>query len=216
MRKLLASQLPTIEIVGFLAGVSMISNKEAIDILISVLVVSLALSIAQFGFGIFTNLEKLFFIISFFAVTVGTGFVLHELAHKFVAIAFGCKAEFKMWNVGIVLALLSSFFGFVFIAPGAVYIYSRYIDKMQNAIISLAGPLTNLALAFVFIGAGIFFPLSIGTGNISVWLFASKINIWIGMFNMLPIFPLDGSKIMEWNLFVWAFFTGIFFFFFIL
>ncbi len=185
-----------------------ISNAEAKDILISVMAISLALSIAQFGLGIFANLGKLGFVVSFFAVTVGTGFVLHELAHKFVAIAFGGRAEFRMWMQGLVLALVFSLLGFVFVAPGAVYIYAPRVSRMQNALIALAGPLMNLALAFAFIGAGMLFPIH--AGGLSVWFFASKINIWLGLFNMIPIFPLDGSKVMDWSFAAWAVSAAVF------
>ncbi len=185
-----------------------ISNEEAKSIIISVLALSLALTIAQFGVGILAMPGRLAFLMSFFAITVGTGFVLHELAHKYVAIQFGGYAEFKMWVQGLIFALLTSLIGLVFVAPGAVYIYAPKVTKMQNALISLAGPLTNLILALVFSALGLVFPLS--TGGMDIWFFASKINIWLGLFNMIPIFPLDGSKIFDWNVFVWGFFGLVF------
>lgn len=176
---------------------------EARDIIISVIALSLALSIATGGgLAVFSTPGTLLFLISFFAVTVGTGFVLHELAHKFVAIQFGAFAEFKMWIQGLVLALAFSIFGFVFAAPGAVYIYAPRITRAQNGIISIAGPLMNLALAFVFIAIGLVSNLTLG--GLNVWQFAAGINVWLGMFNMIPIFPLDGSKIMDWNIFIWG------------
>lgn len=188
----------------------MISINEAKNILISVIVISLALSISEGGgLSIFLQPAKLSFIISFFAVTVGIGFVLHELAHKFTAIKFGGYAEFKMWTTGLMLALVFSIFGFVFVAPGAVYIYAPRATKKQIGLISLAGPLTNLILAFVFFALALIVPFK--TGNINIWYFASKINIWLGLFNMLPIFPLDGSKIMNWNFYIWGFFALLFF-----
>lgn len=187
----------------------MISNREARDIIISVIAISLALSIAEGGLKLLTAPSKLVFMISFFAITVGTGFVLHELAHKFVAIRFGGHAEFKMWFHGLLMALAFSVFGFVFVAPGAVYIYAPRITKFQNALISLAGPLTNLALSFIFLALWLVFPLKIG--DLPIWLFASKINIWLGFFNMIPIYPLDGSKIMDWNMWAWGIVSAIFF-----
>lgn len=191
----------------------MISVNEAKDIIISVIVISLALSIANSGLGIVFTPAKLAFMISLFAITVGSGFVVHELAHKFTAIKFGGCAEFKLWVQGLLLALVFSLFGFVFVAPGAVYIYTPKINKTQNGLIALAGPAANLALSFLFLAFALIFPLSIG--KIDVWQFASKINIWLGMFNLIPIFPLDGSKIMDWNLLVWIFSVGVFGFFFL-
>lgn len=184
----------------------MISIREAKDILISVLVISLALTIATSNekLGVLIHFQILLISISFFAITIGTGFVFHELAHKFVAIRFGAWAEFRMWTHGLIISLIIAMLGFVFVAPGAVYIYSQRITKMQNGLISLAGPLANLLLAFIFFGIEMFFPLKMTMAGIPLWFFAFKMNIWLGMFNMIPIFPLDGSKIMDWNIFIWG------------
>lgn len=186
-----------------------VSLHEARDILVSVIVLSLALSIATGGgISVLAKPAELLFLISFFAVTVGSGFVLHEMAHKFVAIQFGGYAEFKMWIQGLLLALVFSLFGFVFAAPGAVYIYAPRVSRMQNGLISLAGPLMNMVLAFVFLAVASVYPLTLV--GIKTWLFAAFINSWLGLFNMIPIFPLDGSKIMDWNIFVWAGFGAAF------
>ncbi|NPA39811.1 MAG: site-2 protease family protein [Thermodesulfobacteria bacterium] len=72
------------------------------------------------------------------------------------------------------------------------------------AIVSVAGPLSNLVLAFIF---GFFFnifdslKIIIGSLEISAPLalmcyLGVKINIGLGVFNLLPIPPLDGSKIL--------------------
>ncbi|VVB98422.1 Uncharacterised protein [uncultured archaeon] len=140
--------------------------------------------------------------------------MLHELAHKFVAIRFGGYAEFKMWWQGLALALVTSLAGIVFVAPGAVYIYAPRVTKMQNGLISLAGPLTNLAISMIFLALSVVFPMKMALPlNIvdgSAFFFASKINLWLGMFNMIPVFPLDGSKVMDWSFAVWAAFAAIF------
>ncbi len=195
----------------------MISTEEAKNIVVSTLAIALALSIASEGLGILSQPGKLVYLISLFAITVGIGFVLHELAHKVVAIRFGGQAEFRMWIQGLVLALLFSVFGFVFVSPGAVYIYAPKVTKQQNGLISLAGPLTNMALSLVFLAIAAVFPMNMALplGYGSVWLFASKINVWLGLFNMIPIFPLDGSKVFDWNVAVWAAFSLLFVFLFI-
>src|SRR3989338_9073468 len=55
-------------------------------------------------------------------LTVGVGFLLHELAHKLVAQHYGCFAEFRAFDFYLWMAVLMSYFGFVFAAPGAVFI----------------------------------------------------------------------------------------------
>ncbi|HQM95337.1 MAG TPA: site-2 protease family protein, partial [Methanofastidiosum sp.] len=74
-----------------------------------------------------------------YVIIVGAAFLLHELSHKFTAIKYGYFAQFRLWQTGLLLALLMSFaVGFVFAAPGAVYIYGINDDK-KDAKISLSG-----------------------------------------------------------------------------
>jgi Zn-dependent protease len=134
--------------------------------------------------------------------TLGAGFVLHELMHKFTSEKYGFQAEFRMWPQGLILALvLSAFSGFVFAAPGATYIDGYGIKTRENGIISIAGPLTNIVIALLFL------PLVFINGGNAVLFEAgflgSYINIFLGAFNMLPIMPLDGAKVWRWNKLIW-------------
>jgi Zn-dependent protease len=134
-------------------------------------------------------------------VTVGSGFVLHELSHKFIAQRYGYWAEFRMWPLGLVLALITGLIGIIFAAPGATYISGTNITRDENGKISLAGPLTNVGVAVIFL---------------PVWLFSNTvftfflgfegmyINIFLALFNLLPIMPLDGAKVFGWSRTRWA------------
>ena len=138
------------------------------------------------------------------AVGVGTGFILHEIAHKYVAIHYGAHAEFKMWQTGLILALILpilTFGQFLFAAPGAVYIYGENISRKQNGIISVAGPITNIVLGILFVLAAAIFQSSIA-GIIA--LSAAQINFFLALFNLIPIGPLDGKKVFVWSKSVWA------------
>ncbi len=188
-----------------------ITDREAKEIGISVLAISVAFAIAFFGLGVFSSLQDAGMVIAFFLATIGTGFILHEMAHKVAAIFFGAQAEFRMWTQGLFLMLFMSLMGFVFAAPGAVYIYSPYLTRKENGIISIAGPLTNLALALAFIALAYLSPVEVLGQN--AWMFGAYINILIGFFNMLPMFPLDGSKIISWNIFAWLLTVAVFFIF---
>ena len=92
-------------------------------------------------------------------LTVGIGFILHEMAHKFVAIRYGYWAEFVKDNTMLLVAVvMAALVGFVFAAPGATIIYSRdgtSLSRAQNGIISAAGPVINLVLCGLF--AALFF-----------------------------------------------------------
>lgn len=128
-------------------------------------------------------------------LTVGIGFLAHELAHKIVAQRYGCWAEFRAFNGMLVLAVFMSFFGFVFAAPGAVFI-NGYVNTERNGKISLAGPLTNIILAAVFLTLSFI----VSTGFVGqIFSYGFMINTWLGLFNMIPVWNLDGAKILRWN-----------------
>jgi Zn-dependent protease len=101
--------------------------------------------------------------------------------------------------------------GFVIAAPGAVYIspYKKgfafrisHLTKKQYAIISLAGPLINIIMSISLLSLNILYPLELFT-------LTAKISFFLAFFNLLPIPPMDGSKIMSWNFKIWLLITGI-------
>ncbi len=160
--------------------------REALHIAISLVTIAYAFSI------VWGNEYSLPAII----VTVGAGFVLHELAHRAVAKHYGAQAHYEAWTWGLLLALLMALtFGFVFAAPGAVYIYGRRLTQEQDGLIALAGPLTNLVLALLFI---LLMP-ALG----SVATLGAKVNLFLGFFNLIPIFPMDGQKVYAWSKPAW-------------
>lgn len=186
-------------------------KQEINDLLIAWLGISVCFTIILGGYSLlFGNLGSIitgktpfditsFFILLFVSLIVtGSSFILHELGHKYVAIYYGAKARFVMWSQYVILAIaISLFLGFVFIAPGAVYIYGKEINIKENGIISLAGPLVNIFVAFLF-----FISAFLGMPSLIAGL-GIQINLWIAFFNLLPIGPLDGKKILTWNPLIW-------------
>lgn len=130
--------------------------------------------------------------------TVGIGFLLHELAHKIAAIQFGRVAEFRADYGMLAFAILAGYAGFLFAAPGAVYHTGRQITARQNGLIAVAGPLTNLALAVLFV------PLALSGRLQFVGQLGVSVNLVLAAFNMLPFGPLDGKKVLGWNLIVFG------------
>jgi Zn-dependent protease len=145
-------------------------------------------------------------------IATATGFIIHEMGHKFVAIRHGYVAHFRLWTWGLLLTLftvIATGGAFLFGAPGAVYIapaasaasygygYTRSTrpvdEEHENMIISAAGPGINLAFALGFLGL---FLVSSGFLSV-VGLFGFELNVGLGSFNMLPVPPLDGSKIFR-------------------
>ncbi|XRP96508.1 site-2 protease family protein [Methanocaldococcus sp. 16A] len=169
------------------------SEREIIDLIVSVLAIAFIFA--------YPNFSILIFIVSLIAV--GSGFIFHELMHRTVARKYGAWSEFRAWYEGLILAIiLKIFLGFTFIAPGAVYIYKDYLTYEENGKIALAGPLTNVALAFIFLILALIFnhiPLLYLIGK-----FGFHINLFLAGFNMLPIPPFDGEKVLRWNPIIWA------------
>jgi Zn-dependent protease len=172
------------------------SQIEKKDLFYAGFMLSLAFAILlSGGFNIFNSGFFIIFVLAFF--TAGVGFLLHELMHKYVAQSYGLWAEFRADYKMLWLAVLFSFFGFILAAPGAVYIHGR-ITEERNGKISLAGPMTNLFLAFVFLILIFIIP----TNNLvlnAFFGFGLTINSLLAAFNMIPVMPFDGAKIIKWN-----------------
>lgn len=175
------------------------STIEIKDILKSWFVISLA-----FGILITNNLFSADILVNFFIAifTVGIGFLLHELAHKFLAQKYNYFAEFKADNKMLLIAIATAFFGFLFAAPGGVMIGGGS-DNRKLSLIAAAGPVTNIFLALVFfIFSNLTFLNLIGE-------YGFFINSWLALFNLIPFFPFDGRKIIQGNKILYLFLLAI-------
>ena len=101
--------------------------------------------------------------------------------------------------MGILIALATSLIGFIFAAPGATYISGLSVSESQNGKISLAGPLTNVSVALIFL------PFIYALGSFELLGFIGfSVNMFLAVFNMLPIMPLDGAKVFSWSKLFWV------------
>ena len=175
--------------------------KEIRDLVISAIVLAF-----MFSFQGFARLDAILWIFPVGLLTISISFLAHEMAHRHYAKRYGCHAEYQIWWYGVIVALVFSLFsdGAVkFAALGAVMIYpmidmwgnTKVLSRRQYGIISVAGPVINLILVGVFLLLGFFIyqPLYIG----------AIINVWLAIFNLLPIWILDGAKVFRWNKAIW-------------
>ncbi len=177
----------------------LISFREVIDLIIMSMVIGFIFSgyIKKPRIGIQKIHKKLFDWEDFkFALIITVpAIVLHELGHKFTAMAFGFAASFKIFwgglGFGILLRLLHS--PFLILAPGYVSIPTN-LSPITMSIIAFAGPLVNLILFFT--ASYILNHSTKLTRTQAIALYLTKqINLFLFIFNMLPIPPLDGSKV---------------------
>ena len=180
------------------------TSSEVRDLIIAFIVISLCFAIANAG----RNVNAILHLLPMIMVGVGAGFILHELGHKFVSMKYGYWAEFKLWPQGLIFALITSFFGFVFAAPGAVYTYANYMTDEINGKISIAGPVVNIILAIIFLAICIaVYPSAFHSQTsvliLNICALGFNINSFLAVFNLLPIGNLDGSKVLRWNIGIW-------------
>jgi Zn-dependent protease len=131
-------------------------------------------------------------------LTAGIGFLLHELAHKVVAVRFGQVAEFRADYGMLFLAVVSALAGFIFAAPGAVY-HRGVLSDREHGLVALAGPAANIGLAAVFLPV---FVIGSFLGSGIVELLGARglaINLFLAAFNMIPFGSLDGRTVLDWS-----------------
>lgn len=168
-----------------------ISKREIKDLTRAWIMISIAFAIAIKGLTFTTD-----FLVSIliFAISVGTAFVFHEMAHKIIAQQYGCFAEFRSFNTMLWVAIFMSFFGFIFAAPGAVMI-SGPVGVNRNGKIAMAGPTVNIVFAIIFLYiATLQIPVLV-----SIASYGYLVNSWIALFNLIPFAMFDGKKILAWN-----------------
>lgn len=163
--------------------------------------------------GTLTSAEKLSIIVPQILAVLIILFIilpLHELAHGWVAYKFGDNTAKNagrltfnpLVSIDPLGALMILFVGFGWARPVPVNLMNFRHPRVGMAVTAAAGPLSNLLAALV--GAFIYVGVAVGTGfNVASTNFAMQllrtfiiINISLAVFNLLPIPPLDGSKIV--------------------
>jgi Zn-dependent protease len=134
------------------------------------------------------------------SILFSMGFILHELAHKYVAQGYGMWAEFRLNMTGLLLTAISVVSPIKFIAPGAVMI-AGFADRTRMGRTAFAGPLVNVVITSALL---IVLPV-FGTTSLSRALLAgAAINAFLALFNLIPFSIFDGQKVYAWDKRYWA------------
>ncbi|HUT56710.1 MAG TPA: site-2 protease family protein [Phycisphaerae bacterium] len=136
---------------------------------------------------------------------------LHEVAHARTALAFGDPTARNMGRTSLnplrhldpIGTLALFFIGFGWAKPVPVNPANLHPPRMGDIAVSLAGPVTNLGLAVIFglaTRAFIHFRLLAGTAVhetvLYMLIYTTLINIILCVFNLIPLFPLDGHHVL--------------------
>lgn len=147
-------------------------------------------------------------------IALAVAIIFHEVAHGVAALWLGDPTakyagrltlnplkHVDKWGTIIVPLMLLTFAriaggGFIFgwAKPVPVNYYNLKNGKYGPMMVALAGPATNMAILMI---AGLLARIS-PSGTALPYLFGvvAVINGWLMMFNLLPISPLDGSKVL--------------------
>jgi Zn-dependent protease len=173
------------------------STTEIRDLALSALLVS-GVGLSFLGFGL---VESQLSTVAVLVVVFTGSFLIHEMAHKFIAQRYGLWAEFRLTLIGALLTLISVISPFKIISPGAVMIAGA-ADKNTVGKTAVSGPLTNLTICAVSFAFTFF--ASPNSPFFIVVLFSAAFNAFIAVLNLIPFGILDGWKVFQWNRLVWV------------
>lgn len=177
-------------------------------IAITVLTVAFSLTFSKnnllfFFLGYPVDIGLFFYFMSIAFLGIVAAFFVHELSHKFMAQKYGLWSEFRMYPQGLLLSVIVAFFtGLVFAVPGAV-MFRGDVKVFETGRIAAAGPASNIAIAVVtyILYQFLFFDKEFWGTLVG---FVCLVNLLLATFNLLPVGPLDGRKVLVWNEIAWC------------
>ncbi|MFD2446822.1 site-2 protease family protein [Bacillus sp. CGMCC 1.16607] len=146
--------------------------------------------------------------IPFVAITLIIAFTIHEFAHAFVAYKFGDETAKRQGRLTLnpiqhldpIGTLLIFIVGFGWARPVPVNRFFFKNPRLAGILVSVAGPISNLIMAcigylvwYLLLSTGVTMP-SFLPEFFQVFI---ELNLVLFVFNLLPIPPLDGYRIIE-------------------
>ena len=151
----------------------------------------------------------------FFLITIVIAFTVHEFAHAYFANKFGDPTARLLGRMTLNPAVHFDFFGIILLLI-AGFGWARPVPvnrdnfsrpRLMGVIVSAAGPVSNLLLGIL---GALIYAILLGSGTIDsiqneqllraiIWFFGMFIhfNFFLFLFNLIPLPPLDGYRIVE-------------------
>lgn len=107
--------------------------------------------------------------------------LLHELAHSVVA---------KLYKIPVKSITL-------FLFGGVAQITREATKPIGELLMAAAGPLTSLLIGVAFLGSWWLFDMTTDSRAGAVFVWVGFINIILGIFNLIPAFPMDGGRVFR-------------------
>ncbi|MBI2654591.1 hypothetical protein HYX02_07360 [Candidatus Woesearchaeota archaeon] len=186
------------------------TKHELKGLVISILVIAFIVSFKEWGkatFDLSVGLYNLFNSILIVALSV----LIHDMGQRIFGLIAGYRVEFQMWTFGLIVALVIAF-----VSNGSIWViipsgfllhhlagprlgWFRYgIGYFGQAMVALAGPLFSLMLIILLKVLSVFSPNPLVQKAIIF-------NVVYAITSLLPIPPLDGSKIYFGSRMLYAF-----------
>ncbi len=130
--------------------------------------------------------------------------IFHELAHGWIAYLMGDPTAKSLGRLSLnplkhlepVGTIMLFVFGFGWAKPVPVN-FNRLHDRRKGMIlVSAAGIITNMLIAFIALFLNRLLSLSPSSTPGELLYYLAQINIMLAAFNLIPLPPLDGSKIL--------------------
>jgi hypothetical protein len=190
-----------------------LERGEKIGLFITIIILGFMFSFRNWGvetFDLQLGLQNFFLITIFVAIS----FFVHEMAHRTIALWLGYRSQYKMWLLGLIIGLVVAFVSngrLLFLATGALVITHLEIHRLGKGYyelslkhlgwIAMSGAIANMIFAVILksLAVALSSPLLEK---------AVMINIWIALYDMLPIPPYNGSRTFFGSRFIYVFVVG--------
>ncbi|MBW2972553.1 hypothetical protein KY359_05955 [Candidatus Woesearchaeota archaeon] len=186
---------------------------EKRGLLITIIVLAFIFSFREWGvekFDIAIGIQNLLVSV----VIVAAAFLVHEVAHRTVAVINGYRSQYRAWVLGLVIGLVVAFVSnghLLFLAPGVLLIthfpQHRLGLKYHELSMRHLGWIAMSGSVLLMLFAVILKALATATG-LQVFHKAMIVFIWISLFDMVPIPPFNGSRTFFGSRYIYVFVLG--------